>query len=570
MNLIFDNTLHKPDDIEGYIELQKYIASVKEKSIDDWIELLKWYTCNDLFYSLNFIMSSSMVKHTKTGKLFHFHPYFLDLCRTAEYQVNSGSGLDASGRGSGKSEVRTKVLPISLFLKYPDIAILIISAEKQLAVRHLRKIKNEIDSNALIQALFPHVVWQDGKEALKEGAPWGKEEGLCVKRDIVRTNLTVEISAFFGASPIGSRYDVILADDIESSKYVNSAEAATKLKTSFSEIVSLATPVVLPHPVILMSNTRFSRMGLVQEKLDQYLALDPKKVRAVPGEDRNQPGGGPLGGTAIYPYTLEMLWEKWNETPIKDEYALQIALDYTAASEYELVHDNLQWYKEDPYRFGKDKVVYICVDCSRGIEDPTFIWVWGLGEDKRYYWLDGSRKKMDPSKPEFYNEVYMMIKKWQDLGQRVAQCRVEQMGGNVWADLIRTEMERRGVWNVPIVASTNPGKKTGRFMSGKMDRIYTRWSPPLNRSEIVFPIPVNEQGRGIIFTDEKGKSGDLVSYFLEYELGSFPRCSHDDGLDSGALIWDEKLNTEFPLQWGSKPKPKMPMTSRLRTSWMSA
>lgn len=73
-----------------------------------------------------------------------------------------------------------------------------------------------------------------------------------------------------------------------------------------------------------------------------------------------------------------------------------------------------------------------------------------------------------------------------------------------------------------------------------------------------------------MFTDEKGKSDDLVSYFLEYELGSFPRCSHDDGLDSGALIWDEKLNDEYSLQWGSKPKPKIPMQTYKNATWMSA
>ncbi len=233
------------------------------------------------------------------------------------------------------------------------------------------------------------------------------------------------------------------------------------------------------------------------------------------------------------------------------------------------------FYKEDPKEIAKKCTTYICIDASRGVEDPTAMVVWGIDPNGHKWWLDGIRKKLDPSKQPFYAEVENLLIKWNTLSQRTVEIRVDQLGNQAWADLIRMELTRRGAPTVPVMPCTSKGKKSGLFDKGKNERIYQFWSPMLHRNEVHFPVPMSSEGIGIPAEDENGKKFCLVDYFLKQEYGMFPRSKFDDVLDAGALIEEDKSNKERPLQRGSDR-----MTSNMRvydsfssgsrsSSWMS-
>lgn len=567
--------IYKPDTVEGYEAVQKYIASVKARSEEDWIDLMREYCKNDLFYLLNFVLSDGNQVHSQTKKLFHYHEFFLKLCRDTEYHASVGGGLDCSARGSGKSTVRSKAWPIQMILKYPDISIMIFSTLKKLAEKHLGLIKEELESNELLKYLFPDILWMDAKiETQKQGLLWSRDEGLTVKRKSPRRNCTVEVHAMSGGGPIGSRPDVVIADDIESSADVSSPENIEKLKAAFSEAVTLLTPVAVEQAILMMSNTRFSEAGLVEERRQRFLSEDPRRVREYPGENLKKKGDGPLGGTAEYPFTEKVLWDKWNETLIKDEYGLQIALDYTAASIKSFSEDQINWHDLHRTDIGLRCVTYICIDASRGMIDPTAIWVWGIDHNNNKFWLDGLVKKMDPAKPSFYNEIERIVNRWKTLSQRVVQIRVDQLGNQPWAELIASELSKRGIWDVPVVGCTSKAKeKNSLFGNGKNDRIYHYWTPMLSRKEIHFPIPKSRGGKGIPYTDEKDQTNCLVDYFLNVEYNKFPRGAHDDLLDAAGLICDDKVNKETPIQIGMdlnrKPRSRFPNSALTGTSWKS-
>jgi len=566
--------IYKPDTIEGYDSVQKYIASVKQRSEEDWIDLMREYCKNDLFYLLNFVLSDGNQVHSQTKKLFHYHEFFLKLCRDTEYHASQGGGLDCSARGSGKSTVRSKAWPIQMILKHPDISIMIFSTLKKLAEKHLGLIKEELESNQLLKYLFPDIIWMDAKlETQKLGLLWSRDEGLTVKRSSPRRNCTVEVHAMSGGGPIGSRPDIVIADDIESSADVTSPENIEKLKAAFSETVTLMTPVAIEQPILMMSNTRFSEKGLVEERRQRFLSEDPNRVRESPGEDLSKKGDGPLGGTAMYPFTNKILWDKWNETLIKDEYGLQIALSYTAASIKSFSEDQIRFNDLPRIEIAKRCVSYICIDASRGMNDPTAIWVWGIDCNNNKHWLDGLVKKMDPAKPSFYNEIERIVNRWKTGSQRVVEIRVDQLGNQPWAELIASELSKRGIYDIPVIGCVDKAKdKKNVFSTGKNDRIFHYWMPMLARNEIHFPIPRSRGGKGIPFTNEKDQTECAVDYFLQIEFGKFPRGAHDDFLDAAGLICDEKANKDHPIQKGRnldiKPRTQYTAQNTGRT-WKS-
>lgn len=533
---------------------------------------MREYCVNDLFFLVNFVLSDGQQLHSHYKKPFYYTQGYLDACRQYEQQLLLGGGLDCSCRGSGKSTLRTKACSIYLLLKYPNITIFIFSVERKLARKHLRLIKDELESNKLLKVLFDDILYSSPQEAVKLGETvWSIEEGIRVKRTgPPRSTQTVEHHTFYGGGPIGTRPDVIMADDIESNATVSSPENIMKFDEAFSACISLMTPVAIEKPILFVTNTRFSEAGTVQKIMDKYLAENPVKVRAVPGEDLNSPGDGPLHGTPIYPLTKDDLFQKYDETTSKTEYALQFALSYTAGLSDTLNENSINWYDNRPEDISSSMHIYICIDASRGIYDPTAIWVWGINEYGQYYWLDSLVKKMDPSDPSYYDRIHQLIEKWRVFGKYIVEVRVEQMGGSMWADIISRELRARHCF-VKVLACSGIVAKTNRFSTGKAERIFERWAPILHKGKMFFPLSRAKGGCGII----QGRDGDdedfdIVDYFLNVELRSFPRAKHDDLLDAGALLFDSKANSVSPLSSPSLPMMSRSSTKSRNTSWMSA
>lgn len=570
-------SLFIPSKLSEYEDLAKWFDSLKQRSESEWIDAMRWYAQNDLFWLVNRILSFGNTPHSHYGTPFYWHQHYVDACRLYEYQLyEAGRGIDVSGRGSGKSTIRTHAGAIQLMLRFPNISIFIFSKTLQLADKHMIIIKTELEQNALLKYLFPDILYEDPLSAVKNmETMWAADKGIRVRRTMNRITQTLERHAFYGGGPVGTRPDVVLFDDCEDADSVATPEKIKGLRDAFSNAVTLLTPVVIPKPIIMVSNTRFSEGSLIESLYTEYLALDPKTVRAFPGEDLTEEGDGPLGGTARYPFTNDILVMRYDNTPNKAEYALQFALDYRAGEDAKLRTDNLIFTDEDPRKLGRGKNCYITIDASRGIYDPTAICVIGLGSDKRYYWLDAHVEKLDPSQPEFYNAIFLMLSKWENICNRVVEVRVEQMGGSAWADMIRHDFERRGCYT-KVVACRAIAKKSKDFTTGKAARIFERWAPMVNNGLFIMPQPAAKGGYGLMMTDKTGKTTDVVDYFLTTEFNMFPRSKHDDILDSIALMHDQKANEEAPLQWVSPASLRRGNQAHAtsgkpaQTSWMSA
>lgn len=110
--------LEIPKTLDGYVELSKWLASLRERGkVTEWAEAMRWYALNDLFFLVNEVLSDGHIKHSEYKTPFYFHPFYIDYCRAIEWQFQNGGGIDHSGRGVGKSTLRTKALIISCFLE---------------------------------------------------------------------------------------------------------------------------------------------------------------------------------------------------------------------------------------------------------------------------------------------------------------------------------------------------------------------------------------------------------------------------------------------------------------------
>lgn len=577
------SSLIKPTTLAEYAELREWLDSLRDSGkLSEWGEAMRWYSLNDLFFFLNEVMSDGRHIHSEFGHPFYWHERYVRYCQAVEWQAENGGGLDSSGRGSGKSSVRTKAFSIQQMLKYPNLSICIFSFTKDAAKRHFTNIMDELQKNKLLYALFPEVLYEDPQDAaINSETTWSKTDGITVKRDIIRAQPTLSYRPFIGGTPTGGRFDILHYDDVEDDKVVGSKIFLEKLHSTYDATIPVLTPVAVPQPVLFVTNTVYAENGLVKRLINKFNKedVDRRKIICYKAEDLGVDGDGPLGGEPQYPYTASILKKFYDEPREKEMYGLQFLGDPIATSQRTLHRDWLRHFPGDPRAWGAGKSIYICIDPSKGVEDPMCIWVWALGDDKRFAWVDGSLKKLDPARREFWDEIYLIARSWADTA-RLVEIRVEQYGQATYVEQLDKELKQRGFY-VPVVKVQNIKNQWSQKLnawSGKYDRIYNRWAPPGQKGEILIPTPVSEGGPGLPRFDEKGRMVDLVEEFLYKEWLKFPKPITDNMLDAGSLIWenegkDSKGNkVKRELQFPSVIKKAKSMSRRRMpgTTFMSA
>lgn len=568
------SSLIKPTTLAEYAELRDWLDSLRDSGkLSEWGEAMRWYSLNDLFFFLNEVMSDGRHIHSEYGHPFYWHERYVKYCQDVEWQAANGGGLDASGRGSGKSTVRTKAFSIQQMLKYPNLSICIFSFTKDAAKRHFTNIMDELQKNKLLYALFPEVLYEDPQDAaINSETTWSKSDGITVKRDIIRAQPTLSYRPFIGGTPTGGRFDILHYDDVEDDKVVGSKVFLEKLHSTYDATIPVLTPVAVPQPVLFVTNTVYAENGLVKRLINKFNKdnADTRKTICYRAEDLGVDGDGPLGGEPQYPYTASILKKFYDEPREKEMYGLQFLGDPIATSQRTLHRDWLRHFPGDPRAWGAGKSIYICIDPSKGVEDPMCIWVWALGEDKKFAWVDGSLKKLDPARREFWDEIYLIARSWADTA-RLVEIRVEQYGQATYVEQLDKELKQRGFY-VPVVKVQNIKNQWSQKLnawSGKYDRIYNRWAPPGQKGEILIPTPVSEGGPGLPRFDEKGRMVDLVEEFLYKEWLKFPKPITDNMLDAGSLIWenegkDSKGNkVKRELQFPSVMKKAKRMSRRM-------
>lgn len=585
-----------PESVGEYDKLYEWILSLVESGKrDQYLEMMRVYSSSDLYFMLNYLLSDGMKMHNQTGQPLYRHEVYRRYCMRTQWQLdNFVSSVDTSARSFSKSSIRTKASAIQMMIRYPEIAQAIVSVKRELAERQFGVCMEECDTNKMLKMVHEDVFHWDPREAAKGGdtsIAWSKDGGLRVKRKLPRMNNTLEQHRIVGSAPTGSRFDVSYLEDVENEEFVANAEQLRKLHESLAAFAPLLTPVAIPVSMQIMNNTLYSANGIVKKRVDsltekQRAETDPMRkvgyVMMYPAERGDLVNGKfipldegecPGGGLPNYPFTvnnLQQIYESMDNNRVK--YFTQMLGDVTGGEDVTFKRSHIVFSDTPARELARGTNCYIGIDASRGVQDPLAAWAWGAANDKRVRWIGGLRRKMDPASPYFHDSIHTFVTSMDALSNRVVEIRVEQFASQSWADLIRSELQKRGC-HIPVVPCRNRvAEKTGHFRTSKMERIWQRLAPPLQRGQIIFPKSLKMGGEGMMTTNEKGHSFCLIDHFLDFEFDMFPSPKHDDLFDAATLIWDtDCLPIIYPPLVSEKSRKSTFWSRSARGgSWMSA
>jgi hypothetical protein len=499
---------------------------------------MRLWCAADLFFFMLYVLSSGReAKYPYRNDSLHFwHPIHLWYAR--EIQFDSNQVVDIAARGFGKSTWKTHADNLRQGLCDPNSTSCIFSHTREFASKHAAKNGDELRRNDLLKEIWIDRLHIDPR---KEAATWSVSTGYEINRSSVRHEKSFEAHAFVTGLPAGSHYSRLYFDDIETEKNVTNAEQMEVVQERIISAQDLVESSAAPR---YYTGTYYDPNGAMMW-LQTDLGL---RARVLPGEDLSRmigaELGGPLGGTPVF-FEREDLHKKLrdrggaNSPKARLSYARQIACDPMAGAATRLNSGLVRWYEDDPLQLAArpDFTLVACFDPSKGVEDPSFLFIWGLREDHGLYWIDGFRRRMVPGVRE--SELFKVCNEWARVG-RLEQIRIENFGQSEVAERQETYNTERRLYT-PIIQC----KYSAPNIEDKRMRIYGRWEPALAAGRVFFPT------RGILSQNDAGDRVNLVTYLLGDEMKFFPMCRHDDGLDAGSLIWEPE-QIVGPMPWPTR------------------
>jgi phage terminase large subunit-like protein len=461
--------------------------------------------------------------------LFFFLVYILDRRdvdndwlyeRCIEVQDNPDEHLDLWAREHYKSTIITFALTIQEILNDPDITVGIFSHTKPIARAFLRQIKYELETNEILQFMFPDIIWLNPKkDAYNHGAVWSEEKGITVKRSTNPKEATIEANGLVDGMPTSKHYSLLIYDDVVTVESVTTPEMMLKTTDALALSYNLGA-----HG----GRRRF--IGTRYHFNDTYSTL----IERGTVTPRLHPAtiDGTMEGEPVFLDEEKLADKRRDMGPYI--FACQMLQDPRADTAQGFHDEWLRFYSRPPEQRWMN--VYILVDPAhekRKHNDYTSMMVIGAHQDGNYYWLDGVRDRLNLT--ERTETLFNLHHRWHPL-----EVGYEKYGMQSDIQHMEYVMDRKSYhFNITEVGGNMP----------KNDRIRRL-------------IPVFEQGRMLIphrleYITVDGKMIDLVDIFIKQEYKPFPVMQHDDMLDCMARIEDPGFPVFIPINDRLQYKPKV-------------
>jgi phage terminase large subunit-like protein len=495
------------ETIEDYYTLLHYLKDNKDPQD---VKLCRELCKTDLY----FLMIYGLNRKDMLSPLIN-RQWLLDRCR--EVQANPDGYLDLWARGHYKSSIITCGLTIQDILNNPEITCGIFSFSNKIAVAFLRQIKREFESNEVLKALFPDILYANPN---KDSPKWSEQDGLIVKRKGNPKESTVEAWGLIDSQPISKHYDLRIYDDVVTRDNINTPDMIQKTQEAWELSLNLST-----------SNGKARYIGTRYSFLDTYRTIMERKAaipRIYPATDDGTPTGKPV----LFPQSVI---DKQRREQGPYTFSAQYLQNPIADSSQNFRLEWLEYYEctnERLLEVSREMNIYILVDpagSQKKGRDYTVFVVLGCNKDQNYYLLDGIRDRLNlKGRTDALFELY---KKWKPKG-----IGYEKFGLMSDIEHIR-EKQAELNFRFPI---TELGKVKNKLLIGtskKEDRI-GRLVPIFINKKMYLPLKINR-------VDYQGKSYDFIEQFIKEEYILFPSSVHDDMLDAMSRIFD--IPHEFPL-----------------------
>ncbi len=427
--------------------------------------------------------------------------------RCREVQAAPDGCLDLWARDHYKSTIITFAKTIQDILVDPEITVGIFSHTRPIAKGFLRQIKQELENNELLKALYPQVLYADPR---KEAPKWSENEGIIVRRQSNPKEATVEAWGLVDGQPTSRHFRLRVYDDVVTEESVSNPEMIHKTTRRWELSLNLGS-----------ENGRERYIGTRYHLNDTYAEM----IRRGAATPRIHPAtvDGTTDGEPVLLSRQALADKRRKMGPYT--FACQMLQDPRA--------DEVQGFKEEwlkfwqPQRAGTEGMnLYLLCDPAsekKKGSDYTVAMVVGLGADGNLYLVDMVRDRLNLT--ERAQVILRLHRK-----HRPKLVGYERYGMQADIEHIQYLQDQQN-YRFPIL-------ELGGAMP-KNDRI-RRLIPDFEQGRVYLP-------QSLIYIDCQNKARDLTLEFIEEEYQSFPVAAHDDMLDCLSRIKDPELKAVFPM-----------------------
>lgn len=532
------------------------IATLDRLSRSDpaqWQSMYRMHTATS-WYVLGLLLSGGQRLDPFTGRPEMDCDFLWD--HYNEMQFDGANKLNKTFRGGHKSHIRCYVGLINKLVLKPNRTIAIVAHEKHAAAKHGIRPMLEVETNLELRVAWADVFFMEPRKD-PECPLWNQELGWTVRRSIPSNMPSVSWHAIEHV-PTGARFSDYIFDDLETEDTVETDSQREKLNRRFSSFKKTAGRM----PSVEINGTSHHPAGLIAniERSDMYTVVchpaedvtepppdiakiyddcDGKLTDRETGQEIKLPPAVRdirLSGRPVFHHPLELALMRLDAqlTPggLAD-YHRQMMGDNLAGEDLRFKLDWIRYYTLSPRDMADGAFIYITVDGSKGVGDPTFARVEACRADRSIAWVGGLRKKILPH--DFGREIWMLACQWEGIGI-IKEIRFEDVAQSTWhvhfmdyCELTRHWPGGIGPANVKAVPAR--AEVWGGGKNQKLRRHWHRLQPLYHAGRRLFP------AEGVMLVeDENGRRFDLMKFYRDEELGPYPLVATDDGLDADALL----------------------------------
>lgn len=477
---------------------------MKDCSADEKIALARRLLRTDLFFLIWYGLGRKDV----------FRQWLLDRC--LEVQAAPNGYLDLWAREHYKSSIITLGRTIQdVLASHGDEPLEewhgieptfgIFSHTRPISKGFLRQIKQELETNRLLQSVFPDVLYNEPK---RQAPKWSEDDGIVCRRRGNPKESTIEAWGLVDGQPTSRHFFGLIYDDVVTLDSVRSPDAIKKT----TEALKMSYNLGVAGGFRRFIGTRYRFNDTYRTVLDDGTAKP--RIHAATAD-------GTIDGIPVL-MPAEVLAEKRRDMG-PYIYASQMLQNPTADSVQGFKMDWLRYWQTEPRGTNKAIVVDPANEKKKD-SDYTTMWVIGLGADQNYYIHDLYRDRL--SLTERSDLLFKLHRQWKPLW-----VGYEKYGMQADGEHIRFRMEQEN-YRFTI---TDLGGQVSKY-----DRIRQL-------------VPVFEAGRiwlpkSLIKRDYQGRMQNVVEIFIKDEYEPFPVGLHPDMLDSLARILDPELHVNWPRE----------------------
>ena len=442
-------------------------------------------------------------------------PFVVKACNYIQ-AGGSDKVLDLWARGHYKSSIITKARTIQMLLSDSEQRIAIFSHTRPAAKSFLREIKTVLQTNEMLIALFPDVLYGNAE---KEAIKWSEDDGLIVKRKGTYAEASLEAWGLLEGMPTGKHFTHRIYDDIETADLVNNPETIRRLKEAFSLSQNLSSQEGT-HRVI---GTPYHHEGVLMhiKHLKRIDGTDMYKTQSLPATHDGTPNGRPV----------LLSQEKLDDLKTDERsFNCQQLLNPTPVGAATLNAEFLQTidYKFIPQDVYKFMVVDPAGSSTTGKGDS-----WGIH-------LVGVKPVIDDIGT---SNVYIMDSLISPMTDSEAIESIVRMYMNAGM-VMKIGIEKVGLSSVEVHVA-NALRVKGRMISvdsGSLEILKPAGRNKITRIEQALAWPLNNSKLFI-----SNKISEVYRNRIKQEMEKFPYW-HDDGIDALSYVYDMIKQYRFSIE----------------------